>query len=165
MQKQEIYLAGGCFWGVQEYVRRIEGVVTTQVGYINCEKENPSYEDICHQKVKAIEGVKVMFDDEVLSLTKLLNKFYKIIDPTSKDKQGNDMGFQYRSGIYYTKDTQRDTIEESITRLQQEYDEEIVIEIKPLENYYPAEEYHQDYLQKQPNGYCHIPKSVMEASK
>lgn len=152
----KIYLAGGCFWGVEEYFSRISGVVSTTVGYANSDKENPTYKEICAHSVNAIETVLVSYDESILSLDSLLDSYFAIIDPTSIDKQGEDSGYQYRSGIYYIDDSQLETIKNKIVEVQKDYAEKVVVEVLPLNNFFDAEEYHQDYLKKNPNGYCHI---------
>ena len=151
-----IYLAGGCFWGVEGYFKRIEGVKDTTCGYANGRTENPSYEDVCRHDTGHAETVKVDFDDEVISLEDLLIYYFRIIDPVSVNKQGNDVGTQYRTGIYYTDESQLPVIKAAIEREQRKYSEKIAVEVLPIENFYTAEEYHQDYLDKNPNGYCHI---------
>lgn len=151
---REIWLAGGCFWGVEEYFSRIEGVVETSVGYANGSTENPSYYDI--PTTGHAETVYIRYDSEGLSLYTLLEYYFKIIDPTSKNRQGYDVGTQYRTGIYYIDNKDKEIIEQAIAKEQRKYKAPIVTEVKKLENYYPAEEYHQDYLKKNPEGYCHI---------
>jgi len=152
--KKEIYLAGGCFWGVQAYMERIKGVLETIVGYANGETENPSYYDI--KKTGHVETVKVVYDNDILSLTKLLDLFFKVIDPTVTNRQGHDIGTQYRTGIYYLNSNDKDKINSFIKDKQKEYRNKIVTEVTELDNFYLAEEYHQDYLKKNPSGYCHI---------
>ena len=157
-----IYLAGGCFWGVEGYFKRIEGVKGTTCGYANGRTENPSYEDVCRHDTRHAETVKVDFDDEVISLEDLLIYYFRIIDPVSVNKQGNDVGTQYRTGIYYTDESQLPVIKAAIEREQRKYSEKIAVEVLPIENFYSAEEYHQDYLDKNPNGYCHINLSLAD---
>ncbi len=152
----KIYFAGGCFWGVEEYFSRINGVVSTTVGYANSDTINPTYEQICEHKVQAIETVFIEYDEYIVSLNELLNKFFLIIDPTSKDKQGGDVGYQYRTGIYYENSDVLSIINERILIEQKNYENKILTEVKELENFFDAEEYHQDYLKKNPKGYCHI---------
>lgn len=153
---KEIVLAGGCFWGVEEFFRRINGVVETQACYVNGTTENPTYDDICHGNTNYAEGVLVKFNEDILSLETLLEEFFKIINPTSLNKQGNDVGSQYRSGIYYLDDLDILVAQLVIEKEQKNYDKKIITELKPLKKYYKAEIYHQKYLQKNPNGYCHI---------
>lgn len=157
-----IYLAGGCFWGVEGYFKRIEGVEGTTCGYANGRTDNPSYEDVCRHDTGHAETVKVDFDDEVISLEDLLIYYFRIIDPVSVNKQGNDVGTQYRTGIYYSDESQLPVIKAAIEREQRKYNEKIAVEVLPIENFYSAEEYHQDYLDKNPNGYCHINLSLAD---
>ena len=151
-----IYLAGGCFWGTEKYLSALEGVVTPEVGYANGRTENPSYEDVCYKNTGHAETVKVEYDANVLPLKDLLILFYEVIDPVSLNRQGNDVGTQYRTGIYYIDETDLPIIKESLKELKREYPVPLAIEVEPLSNYYPAEEYHQKYLDKNPGGYCHI---------
>ncbi|HPJ75628.1 MAG TPA: peptide-methionine (S)-S-oxide reductase MsrA [Clostridia bacterium] len=163
---KDIYLAGGCFWGTQKYFSLIKGVKNTQVGYANGNTANPSYEQVCHNNTGHAETVKIQYNPKEASLDFILDMFYDVIDPTSVNRQGNDRGTQYRSGIYYVDEADLKIISESIKKLQSKYDKPIAIEIKPLLNYYPAEKYHQDYLDKNPNGYCHIhPQKFIKAEK
>lgn len=153
---KEIYLAGGCFWGVEEYFSRIKGVVETQVGYANGHKENPSYEEVCRGTTGHTETTLVKYDEDQIDLESLLNKFWNIIDPTVLNRQGPDRGTQYRTGIYYVDEEDLEIIKKSLEEIRKKYDKEIVTEIMELESYYKAEEYHQRYLKKNPGGYCHI---------
>ncbi len=162
-QVKEIYLAGGCFWGTQMYFDAIKGVVSTEVGYANGNTKNPTYEEVCHNNTGHAETVKVIYNGEVLSLDKLLNFYYEVIDPVSVNKQGGDIGIQYRTGIYYVDEKDLKIIEPSIKNLQNKYDKPIAVEVKPLENFYSAEEYHQKYLEKNPSGYCHISRTQIES--
>ena len=159
---KEIWLAGGCFWGVETYMSRIYGVYDVTSGYANGDKENPSYEDVVTGESGYSETVHVRYDPDRVNLNTLLTHFFKIIDPTEKDKQGNDVGNQYRSGIYYTDQRDRVVIDEVFALEQEKYTKAIQTEILPLKNYYLAEEYHQDYLDKNPNGYCHIDFSKLK---
>lgn len=152
----EIYLAGGCFWGTEKYLDSVHGVQFTEVGYANGKTENPSYEDVCRKNTGHAETVHVVYDREELSLPFLLSIYYQAVNPTSVNKQGGDVGSQYRTGIYYVEEADFPVIQESIRALQTHYDKPIAIEVRPLENFYRAEEYHQKYLEKNPNGYCHI---------
>lgn len=153
---REIYLAGGCFWGVEGYFKRIEGVKDTTCGYANGKTANPSYEDVCRHNTGHAETVRVLFDTDVINLEDLLIYYFRIIDPVSVNKQGNDVGTQYRTGIYYTDESLLPVIKAAVEREQRKYNEKIAVEVLPLENFYSAEEYHQNYLDKNPNGYCHI---------
>ncbi|MEM1485419.1 peptide-methionine (R)-S-oxide reductase MsrB [Oscillospiraceae bacterium PP1C4] len=151
-----IYLAGGCFWGAEKYLSEIHGVKETEVGYANGNTEHPTYEQVCHDNTGHAEAVKVHYDPQVLSLAFLLELYYGAINPTSVNRQGGDAGTQYRTGIYYVNREDEPVIRASIEKLQQHCRGAVAIEVKPLENYFPAEEYHQKYLDKNPNGYCHI---------
>lgn len=153
---QTIYLAGGCFWGIEEYFSRIDGVVDAVSGYANGQIENPTYEDVVTGDSGYTETVKVMYDESIVSLEQLIGLFLKVVDPTSVDKQGNDIGDNYRSGIYYIRETDQSVIETLLQIEAKKYKKAIVVENLPLETFYEAEEYHQDYLKKNPNGYCHI---------
>ena len=160
-----IYLAGGCFWGTEKYLEQIKGVVSTEVGYANGRTENPSYEDVCYKNTGHAETVKVEYDANVLSLKDLLTLFYEVIDPTSVNRQGNDVGTQYKTGIYYIDEVDLPIIKESLKELKREYPVPLAIEVEPLRNYYPAEEYHQKYLDKNPGGYCHIGEEEFAKAK
>lgn len=153
-----IVLAGGCFWGLEEYFQRTEGVLETQVGYANSNIDHPSYEEVCAGKSKAAEAVKIEYDERILPIQKLLNIFYSIIDPYSYFRQGMDIGRQYRTGIYYEPGDERKALflKDKEDR-QKQSTRKIWVEVEPLDNFWPAEEYHQRYLQKNPGGYCHIP--------
>lgn len=159
-----IYLAGGCFWGTEKYLSLIQGVTSTEVGYANGKKENPTYEEVCKGSGHT-ETVKVTYDETILSLSFLLDLFYESINPVAVNRQGGDTGIQYRTGIYYTEENNKEIIQASIAKLQKQYDEPIAIEIKPLENYDKAEEYHQKYLEKHPSGYCHITPQVFKKAE
>ncbi|WMJ83691.1 peptide-methionine (R)-S-oxide reductase MsrB [Oscillospiraceae bacterium LTW-04] len=158
----EIYLAGGCFWGMEKYLAAINGVQATKVGYANGNTENPTYDEVCHQNTGHSETVYVIYDAKILPLEFLLELYYQAIDPVSYNRQGGDIGAQYRTGIYYVNEEERSVIENSITRLQSRYSKPIAIEVMPLRNFTPAEEYHQNYLNKNPGGYCHIGKDQFE---
>ncbi len=153
---KKIVLAGGCFWGVEEFLSRIPGVIETEVGYANGRTGNPTYEDVCYKNTYFAEVCYITYDEKMISLNKLLDKYWSIIDPTALNRQGPDVGSQYRTGIYYINEEDKDTILESKESVQNQYSKKVVTEVIPLENYYKAEEYHQKYLKKNPNGYCHI---------
>ncbi|WP_409226759.1 peptide-methionine (S)-S-oxide reductase MsrA [Gudongella sp. SC589] len=157
---KEIYLAGGCFWGVEEYFSRIEGVVDTDVGYANGRRENPSYEQVCTGTTGHAETTYVKYEENAVSLEFLLEKFFKIIDPTLLNRQGGDIGNQYRTGIYYVDEGDVPVILKKMEEVRDQYREPIVTEMEPLSSYYSAEEYHQDYLKKNPGGYCHVDMSL-----
>lgn len=153
---QTIYLAGGCFWGVEAYFQRIPGVIDAVSGYANGNTANPSYEDVVHRQTGHAETVKVTYDASRLSLNDILRYYFRVVDPTSLNQQGNDRGIQYRTGIYYTDPKEKSIIQAALEQEQKKYKSKIVVENQPLKNFYEAEEYHQDYLAKNPNGYCHI---------
>lgn len=151
-----IYLAGGCFWGMQKYFDQFEGVVETLAGYANGSTENPTYEEVKHNNTGHAETVQVTFDEKRLSLTGLLDRYFQVIDPLSVNRQGEDAGVQYRTGIYYRDAGLLPEIQASVEKVSEKVGEPLAVEVKPLENFYPAEESHQKYLEKNPGGYCHI---------
>lgn len=162
---KEVYFAGGCFWGTEHFFQQIRGVVGTEVGYANGNKINPTYEEVVSHTTGFAETVKVKYDPEQVDLKLLIDLYFKTIDPTSLNQQGNDRGDQYRTGIYSTdKDTQ-EIIKAEVKRLAAEYDKPVVVETVPLKNFYKAEDYHQDYLDKNPGGYCHIEPGLFEMAK
>jgi len=153
----EIYFAGGCFWGLDAYIRRVLGVAYTSVGYANGSTVNPGYREVCSGNTGHAETVHVKYDSNKISLENLLDEFFGVVDPTSFNRQGNDYGSQYRSGIYYTKPEDKEIIEKYVNeKIVPMYSKKIVTEIRQLDNYYIAEDYHQSYLEKNPDGYCHI---------
>lgn len=160
-----IYLAGGCFWGTEHYLKMVNGVMNTEVGFANGHTDNPSYKDVCTDKTGFAETVKVEYDQNVLPLSKLLDIFFKAIDPTSLNQQGHDRGTQYRTGIYYVDNEDKIVIEEAVGKLAKIYSKPIVLEINHLQNFYNAEDYHQDYLDKNPTGYCHLSQDLFIYAK
>lgn len=156
-----IYLAGGCFWGLEKYVGLVKGVSATEAGYANGQRDNAKYGDGSGYA----EVVKIEYDPQVAPLPFLLDLYYDAIDPTSVNRQGNDIGAEYRTGIYFTDPADETAIRQSIAQLQKGFSAPIAIEVEPLVRYTPAEEYHQDYLDKNPNGYCHIPSKLFEAAR
>ena len=163
--EKEIYLAGGCFWGTEHYFKQIEGVVETEVGYANGIIENPTYEQVCTDQTRFAETVRVRYNPEVVSLEFLLHLYFKAIDPVSINQQGHDKGTQYRTGIYYTDEGDLPTLQQVYNRVQAEVKLRLAVELLPLKNFYLAEEYHQDYLNKNPEGYCHLPIELFEMAK
>jgi len=153
---RDIWLAGGCFWGLEAYLDRLQGVAWTQVGYANGDTANPTYEQVCHGNTGHAETVFARYDPAQIPLATLLTYFFKVVDPTTPDRQGPDRGRQYRSGIYYRDAADEPVIRAVIADEQKKYGARIVTEVMPLYNYYPAEEYHRKYLDKNPGGYCHI---------
>lgn len=163
--QKEIYLAGGCFWGTEHFMKQIRGVGATQVGYANSAVANPTYQQVCDGRTGAAETVKVVYCPDQVGLPLLLRLYFKTIDPTSLNRQGNDFGTQYRTGIYYTDALDRPVIEEAVNELARQYRRPIAVEVAPLDNFYPAEGYHQDYLDKNPGGYCHINPVLFEVAR
>ena len=157
---QIIYLAGGCFWGAQKFFDQFEGVVRTEVGYANGPDSAPSYEDVCSDSGHA-ETVLVEFDEGRISLEEILKYYFMVIDPVSVNRQGHDTGIQYRTGIYYTEQEQLPEIEARYALEQEKYRAPLLVELQPIENFYPAEDYHQKYLDKNPGGYCHISQNLL----
>ena len=150
---REIYIAGGCFWGVEGYYKRLKGVMDTSVGYANGNNDKISYQDLKAHKDTHAETVKIIYDENIISLEKILEHFLRFVDPYSVNKQAHDEGIQYRSGVYYTDNNDYPIIKDYLDKnIHGQY----AIEILPLKNFCLAEEYHQDYLDKNPNGYCHI---------
>ena len=152
-----IYLAGGCFWGIEHLMASISGVIDAESGYANGRNpEDANYQTICSEDTGFRETVRVEYDPGQVSLDALLMAYFYVIDPTVQNRQGNDIGTQYQTGVYYTNDAAKETVER-IAAIERSRSPEFHVEIGPLLNYYPAEEYHQDYLVKNPYGYCHIP--------
>lgn len=162
---ESIYFAGGCFWGTEHFFKLINGVVDTEVGFANGETENPTYQEVYTDKTGFAETVHVVYDENTIDLKFLLNMFFKAIDPTSLNRQGHDEGTRYRTGVYYVSNDQLPIIEEVFNEQQELAENPIVVELLPLKNFYRAEEYHQDYLDKNPDGYCHLPISLFEFAK
>ena len=156
-----IYLAGGCFWGVQRYFDQFDGVISTEVGYANGPGEAPSYEDVCRSSGHA-ETVKIDYDESRISLTELLKYYFMVIDPLSLNKQGHDTGIQYRTGIYFTDEEQKEEAQQVYAAEEEKIGAKLAVELEPLKNFFMAEEYHQKYLVKNPGGYCHIPWAMFE---
>ena len=158
---KKIVLAGGCFWGVEAFMGKKSGVVFTKVGYANGLTKGPTYEEVCSHKTGFVEACYIEYDEKLLSLGELLNAFWRIVDPTVADRQGHDIGNQYRTGIYYYDAVDIEGINSSKDKEQMKYENTIVTEIGPVNNFYEAEEYHQKYLVKNPKGYCHIPLDLL----
>lgn len=154
-----IYLAGGCFWGVQHYFDQFDGILKTTVGYANGNSENPKYKDVKSGLTGHAETLEIQYDDNVISLSKILDLYFDIIDPVSVNQQGEDIGISYRTGIYYLDETDLKTIQTKYNEIQEKYDSALAVEVEPLRNFFNAEEYHQKYLDKNPGAYCHIPAS------
>ena len=152
-----IYLAGGCFWGLQKFFDQFDGVVSTEAGYANGPDRAPTYEAVCANSGHA-ETVCVTYDETLIGLERLLDLYFMVIDPLSVNRQGNDRGVQYRTGIYYTDENQLPVIREVFDRVEKKAGAPLAVGVEPIRNFFSAEEYHQKYLDKNPGGYCHIPK-------
>ena len=157
-----IYLAGGCFWGMEHLMQKIEGVIDATSGYANgtCEAD-ATYKVVCTGATNFKETVRVIYDDSKVCLEQLLLIYFYVIHPEQRNRQANDIGTQYQTGIYYI-DQETKEIVERIYRLEKSFHKEFFVEKGPLINFFEAEEYHQDYLVKNPNGYCHIPLNMIE---
>lgn len=162
---QEIYFAGGCFWGTEHYLKQIRGVIATEVGYANGNTAAPTYEEVYTDTTGFAETVHIVYDPEQISLGLLTELFFLSIDPTSLNRQGEDIGTRYRTGVYYTSAAERPILEEIFREMEQKAGEPLAVELEPLRNFYNAEEYHQDYLDKNPAGYCHIPQALMAMAR
>jgi len=161
---REIWLAGGCFWGMEKYFSGVRGVAATSVGYANGRVNSPTYEEVCTGTTGCAETVHIVYNPSELSLANLLIIYMKAIDPTSLNRQGPDLGEQYRTGIYYMEDEDLPVINAEIKKVDAESNDPVVVEVMPLSSYYLAEEYHQDYLKKTPMGYCHISDRLCAAA-
>ena len=159
-----IYLAGGCFWGLQRFLDQFDGVIRTEVGYANGPDRAPTYREVCDDSGHA-ETVRVEYDETGMSLEQLLDYYFMVIDPTSVNRQGGDVGIQYRTGIYYTDEAQLPAIMKVFDREQDRVGEKLAVSVEPLRNFFSAEEYHQKYLEKNPTGYCHIPKAMFRPGR
>lgn len=162
---KDIYLAGGCFWGTEHFFKQVRGVISTEVGYANGHTSNPSYEEVCSHTTGFAETVHVTYAPDQVSLDKLLELYFLTIDPTSLNRQGGDIGDQYRTGIYYTDATDLPTIQRALKSLQSKHTQPIAIEVDSLRSFYRAEDYHQDYLDKNPSGYCHISPELFRIAR
>lgn len=156
----EIWLAGGCFWGAEEYLSRVRGVIATDVGYANGHAASPTYEEVCTGKTGHAETVRVVYDPGVLPLARLLEIYFMAIDPCAVNRQGHDVGHQYRTGIYWQQEADLPVISAALEALAATLDQPLAVKAEALTAYWPAEEYHQKYLKKNPGGYCHIPQRM-----
>ena len=157
-----IYLAGGCFWGVEAFISRLKGVNNTEVGYANGNDLAPTYEKVCTGKTGHTETVKITYNPKIITLEKILENFFKIIDPYVRNRQGADIGTQYRTGIYWQEESQKNTVINFLRQKQKESSKRIVVEAHEIYNFYLAEEYHQKYLEKNPQGYCHVDLNLID---
>lgn len=162
---KEIYFAGGCFWGTEHYIGSFEGVTETMAGYANGDLAFPSYQQVYTDRTGHVECVKVLYDSSITSLATLCRLFFRSIDPLSTNRQGNDCGTRYRTGIYWTDEADRAEVGKVYEEIQQAYGEPLAVETGPLKCFYPAEEYHQDYLIKNPEGYCHLSLSTLRLAR
>ena len=154
----KIMFGAGCFWGVEAYFKRLAGVYSTQTGYSGGTHDNPDYKLVCSGETMHAEVVLIEYDPRIISFNTMLSHFFKIHDPSSLNRQGGDVGTQYRSAIFFYDDSQRKAAADYIASLEKsgKYNKKIVTELKAASKFYDAEEYHQDYLDKNPGGYCHI---------
>lgn len=159
---KEIVVAGGCFWGVEEYFRRTKGIVETKAGYSQGHKKNATYQEVCDGNTGHAEVVWLTYNPDVISLNKILEHLFRIIDPTTLNRQGNDIGSQYRTGVYTLDEDDTPIIQAFLKEKQKEYKREIVVEVEPLLNFVQAEDYHQLYLVKNPRGYCHVNMNLLK---
>ncbi len=153
---REIYFAAGCFWGAEKFFKLVNGVVETQVGYANGRTQNPTYQEVYTDQTGHAETVRVAYDPTVVQLPFLVELFFKAIDPTSLNRQGEDEGTRYRTGVYYTEPDDKPVIQAVFEQVQATLQAPMQVELLPLQCFYTAEEYHQDYLDKNPTGYCHL---------
>ena len=159
-----IFLAGGCFWGLQKYFDQFDGVLRTEVGYANGPDRAPSYEDVCNDSGHA-ETVMIGYDEDRISLEALLDRYFLVIDPLSVNRQGHDEGIQYRTGIYWTEEGQLPEIRAVYAAEEEKAGAKLAVEVEELRNFFPAEEYHQKYLEKNPGGYCHLPAGLLSLNR
>ncbi len=160
-----IFLAAGCFWGAQHYLKQIHGVVETETGFANGNTDNPTYKEVYTDRTGYAEAVRVVFDPVVLPLKRLVQLYFDCIEPTSVNQQGEDRGTRYRTGIYYIEPEDRLTIQEVYDDVQRGYSAPLAVEVEPIRNFFPADESHQDYLDKHPDGYCHLPQALFEYAR
>ncbi|MDJ1121157.1 peptide-methionine (S)-S-oxide reductase MsrA [Olsenella sp. YH-ols2217] len=156
MTGRTVTLGGGCFWGTEGFLRQLPGVLDTEVGYANSVVPSPSYELVCTGATEAAEAVRVAYDPAVIPLPLLLAAYFSSIDPCAVNRQGNDRGTQYRTGIWWDDEQDLPAVEQALRHLQFEVGAPLAVEAGPLQSFYPAEEHHQDYLEKHPSGYCHV---------
>lgn len=162
---KSIYFAGGCFWGTEHFFKQIEGVTFTETGYANGSTPDPTYRQVYTDTTGYAETVHVKYDNDVIDLDFLVRMFFKAIDPTSLNRQGEDVGTRYRTGIYYTDAEELPCIKKVYDEIGRQYERPLVVELEPLKNFYRAEDYHQDYLENNPDGYCHLPLELFEFAR
>ena len=164
-KQQVIYLAGGCFWGVEAYISRLKGVNNTEVGYANGRDLSPTYEKVCTGKTGHAETMKATYNPRIISLEEILESFFRIIDPFALNRQGADIGTQYRTGIYWQEESQKETVINFLREKQSKTSKKIVVEARAIGNFYPAEMYHQKYLERNPQGYCHVDLDLIDVQE
>lgn len=153
---KSIVLAGGCFWGVEAYFAQLKGVIETSTGYVDGNKKNPTYKEVCDGIATHAEAVKIVYDEAIITLEQVLEQFFRIINPYSKNRQGHDIGRQYRTGIYYDDESDLPLIKKFMSDYFKDLIYRVQTEVKANLDYELAEAYHQEYLKKNPGGYCHI---------
>ena len=163
--KKDIYFAGGCFWGTEHFFKQIEGVTFTETGYANGNTPAPTYKEVYTDTTGSVETVHVGYDPEVISLDFLVRMFFKAIDPTLLNRQGEDIGTRYRTGIYHQDISDLPDIMKVYDEVASEYEVPLAVEVLPLKNFHRAEDYHQDYLENNPDGYCHLPYALFEFAR
>lgn len=162
---KEIHLAGGCFWGAQRYLQLIPGVTFTETGFANGNTPDPTYKEVYTDTTGYAETVRVQYDPAVVSLKFLLEMYFKAIDPLSLNRQGHDEGTRYRTGIYWSDPADEPVVREVAAAVAAVTGAPLAVELEPLRNFYPADEYHQDYLVKNPGGYCHLSPALFELAR
>lgn len=159
---KRIVIAGGCFWGVEAYYKKLKGIINTNAGYVNGNIASPSYEDLLAGKATHAEAVEIYYDESLISLVKILEHMFRFIEPTSLNRQGGDFGIQYRTGIYYENLDDKEVIDKFILEMNLKYNNKVAVDVKKEQGFYLAEDYHQDYLDKNPYGYCHVDLSLIK---
>ena len=162
---KEIYFAAGCFWGSEKYFKLIDGVISTEVGFANGNTENPTYKEVYTDTTGYAECVHVTYNPYMVSLRDLTRMYFHIIDPLSLNKQGEDEGTRYRTGVYYSDTKDLKILQREFARQQKSLQGKMAVELLPLQNFHRAEEYHQDYLNKNPKGYCHLTPGMFEYAR
>ena len=165
LPESEIFLAAGCFWGAEKYLKLIEGVTFTEVGFANGNTDNPTYKEVYTDQTGYAETVHLRYNPTIVSLRFLLEMYFKAIDPTSLNKQGEDEGTRYRTGIYYNDPADLPIVDDVVAEEAKKYGLPLQVEVEPLRNFYPADEYHQDYLTKNPGGYCHVNLNLIKGDE
>lgn len=164
-EEAEIWFAAGCFWGAQKFFKMVEGVISTEVGFANGDTQNPSYQEVYTDTTGHAECVHVVYQPDAVSLRTLTELFFQIIDPLSVNRQGEDVGTRYRTGVYFNRTEDAEILKKIFEEQQAKFGENLAVELLPLKCFFTAEEYHQDYLDKNPNGYCHLGPAVFELAQ